>query len=593
MKTIELKINEDKTQEVVTPQVLVEGENRTTQIGLVGSPASWVGSAIRALITTPGGKLVDPVDATEPVELFNTMLDGPGMLKIEYISMRNDTEIDRTKSPALLYVSAARSIIGEIAPEPLPDLVAEMVQAKSECIAATAAAQNVASYAAKQYGLYWDGTTTSNGTRLGDAVGRVFNPTVGAAIGQNDFENLRPWRDCMMCNLNDAGQVVAYSGQPGFKIDGTNGQVMLEIPKFYYKSIASGDARERWVAPDPCPGYTIHPAFVVNGAVKNKIYVGAYMGSEDSGKLSSKSTVLPQYNKTITQFRALARMRGAGWGLCDLTSYNALQLLLLVMTGGYNAQSKVGKGISEIRYNASDVATIAESAANRIIVANAVAANFAVGDMIGVGTGLGGNQIAIYRQVTAIATYDASNTAITFDGLAVNIAIGNVLYGMPKKTGGADTLGQHTGRASGTDGKAEVSMMGLQGMWGNFWQMIDGANMDAGYYMWYNSDPSTCASDVFASPYKRIGAVLSQADGYIRRMGFDTAEPWSMLPSEVGGDSAGPIGDYYTRSATPGSQIALVGGNFFNGALDGPWYWNVSLSSGSAYWFIGSRLLYK
>lgn len=445
----------------------------------------------------------------------------------------------------------------------------------------------------KHYGLYWDGTTTPNGTRLGDAVGKVFNPTVGVTIGQNDFENLRPWRDCILCNLNDAGQVVAYNGQPGFKIDGSNGQVMLEIPKFYYKSIASGDARERWIAPDPCVGYTTHPAFVVNGAEKSKIYVAAYMGSEDAGKLSSKTGTLPQYNKTILQFRTLARARGAGWGLCDLASYNAMQLLLLVMTGGYNAQSKVGKGISGMRYSSADTATVAESTTNRIIVASAAATNFAVGDMIGIGTTLGGNQVAIYRQINAIAVYDASNTAITFDGIAINIAIGNIVYEMPRKAGGADALGQHTGRAIGTDGKTEVSVFGLQGMWGNFWQMIDGANIDSGYFMWYNSDPTTCASDVFAAPYKRIGTPLAQADGYIRRMGFDTAEPWSMLPSDVGGDSAGPVGDYYTRSATPGSRIALVGGNFDNGANAGPWYWYVNISSGNASWYFGARLLYK
>ena len=132
MNRIELKINDDKSMEVLTPQPLVEGENLTTEIS-VEIPASWAGSAIRALITTPTGKLVDAVDASVPVGLTNTMLDGKGTLYVEYVAMKDGTEIARTKSPALLPVSAARTIIGDIDPAPLPDLVAEMVAAKGDC----------------------------------------------------------------------------------------------------------------------------------------------------------------------------------------------------------------------------------------------------------------------------------------------------------------------------------------------------------------------------------------------------------------------------------------------------------------------------
>lgn len=438
-------------------------------------------------------------------------------------------------------------------------------------------------------------TTSSILTRIGKAIGMSFNTTIGTTVGANDFENALPWSEIKRCNLADDGTVNAFEGEPGFVLDGSNGQVMVSIPKFYYKFVnVSIDVKESWISPHPYYGYRVHPAFIVNGVEKSHIFVAAYMGAEESAKMVSKTNVLPQYDKTRAQFRALARARGAGWGICDLTSYSALQLLLMVMTANMNAQTAVGKGISEMPYTTTHLAVIAETATNRIVISNANAANYLVGYQIGIGTTQGGNQICLYRQITSIAAYDASNMAITFDGAAVNIAVGNMLYSVPMKTGGADEVGQHTGRAAGTDGKTEISMLGVQGMWGNWWQFIDGANMDSSYYMWYNDNPATHADDVFEAPYKRINHVLpSAADGYVRRFGNDPEEPWSMLTAETGGDSAGPIGDYFWRSSTPANRVLLVGGSWFNGSSVGPWDWFVSFSSSLAIWYFGARLLYK
>lgn len=81
-----------------------------------------------------------------------------------------------------------------------------------------------------EYGVQKDWSlTTSTLTRLGNSIGKIFAPTVGTTIGQNDFESIRPWSECILCNLADNGAVNAYFGEPGFKLDGTNGQVMLRM----------------------------------------------------------------------------------------------------------------------------------------------------------------------------------------------------------------------------------------------------------------------------------------------------------------------------------------------------------------------------
>lgn len=129
MRDIEIRINDNKTCEVVTPQPLVEGENRTTQIKLIGTPTSWTDFAVMCLLTTPAGVLVDAVPL--PCELLNSMLDAAGTLKAEFIATRvgTDTEVDRTKNAALMPVSAARNPLGDIPPEPLPDLIADVTAA--------------------------------------------------------------------------------------------------------------------------------------------------------------------------------------------------------------------------------------------------------------------------------------------------------------------------------------------------------------------------------------------------------------------------------------------------------------------------------
>lgn len=436
--------------------------------------------------------------------------------------------------------------------------------------------------------------TDSALTRTRGAVGKLFTPSVGAVVGANDFEYLEPWSKMRLCNLADNGTVNAYSGDAGYATDGTNGQVMVEIPRFWYRVEKADDSWEWIVSPIPQPGFSVHPAFVSNGVERSRLYVSAYLGAEVTGALVSVTNTLPQYDKTRAQFRTLARARGANWGIMDFTTYSALQLLMLVMTANFDMQTVIGKGISDMRYNSGDVATVNESAVNRVIVANATAGYFAAGNMIGIGTTLGGNQVAKFRQISSIDVYDGSNKAITFDGAAVNVAIGNIVYTMPSKTGGADALGIHTGRAMGTDWKVDVSFFGMQGLWGNFFQFLDGWNMDASYYAWLNDNPATCADATFVAPYKRYGAVMpSAADGYARRFGYDSAYPWTMLTGEVGGASTGPVGDYLYRSATASERVLLVGGNWITGAADGPWYWSLAFASSIANWHYGARLLYK
>ena len=454
-------------------------------------------------------------------------------------------------------------------------------------------------YTGAVYGLYWDGTLTNSATRIGGAVGKVFEPTVGTTLGRNDFESIRPWSNVVRCNLADDGTVNAFEGEPTFTLDGSNGQVMVRIPKFYYRVVTDGYARTWYIAADPVGGLEVHPAFVAGGVEIDAIYVSAYMGAEESGKLVSKTGVLPQYNKTRSQFRALARARGAdpdgsGWGICDFLSYSALQLLMLVMVGNLNAQDTIGRGFCDMPYSDSHTAQLTETAVSRAVVTNAVAAEYQVNWQISIGTTRGGHQVANQRMITSITDLGDGTSAIEFDGASVDVTAGNIVYSMPQKTGWADDLGSHSGRGSGTNGKDEICVLGVQGMWGNWWQFLDGANMDSSYYMWFADDPQTYVDDTFATPYERLESqLLTGGNGYLRSFSDDPDAPWSMMIKETGGDNVKPVGDYYYMNTTPANRVLIVGGPWNSGSIDGPWSWHVSTTSSAASWINGARLLYK
>ncbi|MBQ8003259.1 MAG: hypothetical protein IJ297_07440, partial [Clostridia bacterium] len=77
------------------------------------------------------------------------------------------------------------------------------------------------------------------GERLDDAKNLGFNSAVATgqiALGENHFDSIYPWREIKMCNVVN-GEVVAYEGEGGFAVDGTNGDVFVEIPKFYVKRV--------------------------------------------------------------------------------------------------------------------------------------------------------------------------------------------------------------------------------------------------------------------------------------------------------------------------------------------------------------------
>jgi len=203
----------------------------------------------------------------------------------------------------------------------------------------------------RAYGLLWNRIkdtyvrTQRATTLVANAYNAVGN---GDTTPVNDFDTVAPWSGLRRCNLTDSGVVTAYYDDPTYAVDGSNGQVMVEIPLFYYKTVSDSTTIHWSISETQLAGYNPHPAFVRDGKLKSKIYIGAYEGNVSTSLLRSVSGVQPSTSTnvagTIANFRTYAQARGAGWQQRDFLITSAIQLLYAVEYGSFDSQSTIGRG---------------------------------------------------------------------------------------------------------------------------------------------------------------------------------------------------------------------------------------------------------
>ncbi len=418
--------------------------------------------------------------------------------------------------------------------------------------------------------------------RIGDSIGLVAKATKNGETVQNDFDSRYPWSEIISYNYDVIKKKInAYYGDPTFKFDGTNGEVLTRIPEFYWKREIINGYEYIYIADYAIAGFNKSEEFSV----------GRYDACiDEDGKLHSYSGYSPSTNKNITQHRDAAKLLSDEFCMIDYR-YFMLQMLYLVEYANYNSQSQLGNGIIGIRYNANDKAIIAQERTNTIVIATND--YFKVGQQIAIGTTVDGVSICKDRTITKITEYSkdtTEGTAITFDGDPVNIAIGNIIHACAQKEGGCDSLGMKSGCLA-NDSQHAVIYRGIENIFGNVFNWIDGLNIQ-NYQAYICRNPKEYISDKFEVPYIKLGYVnCNEKDMYIKKLGFDEKNPDIALPIEIGGGAGSSSGmcDFYYSSE--GNRVALVGGTFSYGSGAGLWYWNCYGSSVTSYLVCGARLL--
>lgn len=194
-------------------------------------------------------------------------------------------------------------------------------------------------------GVKWTKASTSSAlTRTDDAVGLTFTPqritASGTTPGSSGFDAQPIYKDIRRCNVVN-GVVTAYEGEPGFSMTPGVGDVMVEIPRFYYKVTDSETELSIQLSNEPFEGAQISPLHRPvpgNAQGEEKAYVSAYFLDETgraSGAPAAKSS-------EITLPAAWPNgARGGGWIPSGVMTWATILLLYLVEVADFNSQTAV------------------------------------------------------------------------------------------------------------------------------------------------------------------------------------------------------------------------------------------------------------
>lgn len=437
------------------------------------------------------------------------------------------------------------------------DLIVEVMDTDGETKQAQLAA--LLPYLEEQcaYGIEWDTTVSSAAcTRIGNIALHKSLPIQSRMRG---------------CLLNDNGTVVEYLNPANWKahtLDGSVGQVMVEIPAHFRKFETDGTIRRCKLSELPLPGYHAVP----------KMYISAYEAvmERSTGKLCSVVNAGTDYRggnnqvdwdgtyrsllgrpvtvKSRTAFRNAARLRNASataeWNCLDYNAYKAVFWLYYVEYANRNCQ---------LAFNAQKDAN-----------------GFAQG---GLGNG-----------VTNTPDWNGFNGYYPFVPCGYTDDLGNasgeVAYVMTKEDGS-------------THGTVYANRYrGIENPFGHLWEWSDGINIqiaseaDGGTSKVYVSDDPAKYNDSNYTGYTLRG-LEAREQNYVKELVL--GEYGDIMPAVVGGGSTTYWADYhYTNIPASGTALrgVLFGGYASCGAYAGFGYAGSNNAPSNTAASVGSRLCF-
>jgi len=341
-------------------------------------------------------------------------------------------------------------------------------------------------------------------TYTDDAVGMT--PGSSAWESQPIFKDIKP---CMLKNgvvqyyLNPENFAQKADGSAADITSGDAGDVMIEFPKTGFQISTVSNTLTVKITDDPAKaGFKYYAHTRVTEGDRNKLYIGAYKGSNVSSKLRSLSGKAPHANETIGQFRIKAQANGAGYDQFTFYPMTLIQCLFIVRFKSLDSQTALGRGYVD------------------------------------------GNSAAI-------------------------------------NTGGTNAKSMFYGE---TGGKLQMKCFGIEDLWGNVFDWIDGLFSNASWniltaFQNFN-DTGSGYTDRGQGATANIGNYMSKPQGTSER-GF--------IAKEVAGSSSTYFADAASLSA---GSLPLFGGSWDSAAYAGVFRLYVSYSASIVSASIGGRLMY-
>ena len=411
-----------------------------------------------------------------------------------------------------------------------------------------------------------------------DMVNKTFKRLAGAygKTAGADFDSFPMYGGRRRCNVAPDGTINAYYGDADYTEDGSNGQVMVYQPAFYYKVVPLVLERNTvsgigyhlrkanyYVSSKPVFGFKRHPLFYdAQGNAVDYVLLSAYEGSmydvseeayvNDSvdtsvaygaGDLLCSVAGKKPISGRLTgvgskaQFETMANNLGSGWHLNTIKAESANQLLMLIELATFNTQTAIGQGVVSCPNNGSyNCSSYTGSTA-------------ALGNATGMATE---------------TTYEAAGTE------TVNT----------------------------TNGKLSVTYRGVENPWGNIWKHTNGINLWGDGHMGggqvFVCDDFSFNESKHDGNYRSAGFTISNGNGYVSAFGYGDEEfDWLFMPSETTGNSSLPVGDNFWCTPNLNSyRIAPLGGYWYFGDYAGGFCWRCGSPPGYRDYILGGRLLY-
>ena len=379
----------------------------------------------------------------------------------------------------------------------------------------------------------------------------VSNPAC-TRIGNMDYHKSLPVHSLMKgCLLDDDGNLVKYldpSDWTGETRDGSEGQVMVEIPQHYRKFETDGTKRRVKISTQPLAGFHKVP----------KMYVSAYQAALDRTNLKLCSIVntdaqyrggnnnanydgtyrsflgMPATSANRTNFRKYARARKADsteWNCMTYDIQKTLYWLFVIEYATLNSQATYNATLTDEGYHQG-----------------------------GLGAG-----------VTGMSDWGDYNGTYPIIPCGVTDSLGN-------------TTGVVTHNVIASDGESThyaapvPRYRGVENPFGHLWQWTDGINMriapdeanggDGLSKVYVCSDPAKF-TDTSYDGYTYVGDE-ARSNGSVKEVIF--GEYGEIMPKAVGGGSNTYFCDYhYTAIPTSANSLrgVLFGGSAYHGSFAG------------------------
>lgn len=200
------------------------------------------------------------------------------------------------------------------------------------------------------YGVKFSSSSTV-GVRTYDAAHLNWSRSSNSQAGEDDFKDLAPFNVKEVCRVwNSANNTASYLYKTDYSDDewqtiraGTHatidGDIMIEVPEFWYRRVSTAEGLEIIVAPEYKVGFTPDPWHYEKGVHHQKRYISKYPIGQN---YKIRSGISPLVSTDMNTFRT--NLRNKDLNMISAPAWYSLVMLMLVKYASTDVQATVSAG---------------------------------------------------------------------------------------------------------------------------------------------------------------------------------------------------------------------------------------------------------